>query len=476
MAQNWGANFDPNVLQQAGYQWLDMPISQYPSSSVLNNQPATQRAAQRQSSTPQTFPPQTIMSYATTNEDESYFTDNFCLLPEGYFLSETNAVQALNESTTETSPSETSPVSNSSPEPAGSRVQSNTGSRMPEQDLTGQLAPLGRSQIDPIGAEVLHSLARQMQTRAILQTDLTSSMPSDLTEDVTPSCSQKHPQQLAAPTTDEDISDLAVSREAEMTTKRTKYAKADTLSACWESPLCPNHREGGPPPDPSTCGTSCAPLLFAASENSNIDTAIDQSFISIPSMIDLDQTPASPVQVTPQRPNLKRNESSSETVPTGRFFEKPTSRTAEEAGIKLEQPIESATSPDGEATQTDIANRPRRRQPHTQVERKYRESLNTQLEALRRVVPSLQPQGSRSSGQPGGPFDMEDLPTPNKPSKAVVLASATAHIKQLEKDKKNLADENAALRSRIKALQALVKCDDCSLMQYVMNLKVPAQA
>jgi hypothetical protein len=54
----------------------------------------------------------------------------------------------------------------------------------------------------------------------------------------------------------------------------------------------------------------------------------------------------------------------------------------------------------------------------------------------------------------------------------VILASATAYIKQQEKDKKQLADENQLLRARIKALQALVKCDDCSLMQYVMDLKI----
>ncbi|KAI2476402.1 HLH multi-domain protein [Pyrenophora tritici-repentis] len=104
--------------------------------------------------------------------------------------------------------------------------------------------------------------------------------------------------------------------------------------------------------------------------------------------------------------------------------------------------------------------------PMMEIERKYRESLNTQLDSLKRVVPSLQ----QNRGCDGA--DIEDLPTPSKPSKAVILASATAYIKQMEKDKKNLADENELLRTRVKALQSLVKCDDCSLMQYVMNLKL----
>lgn len=129
----------------------------------------------------------------------------------------------------------------------------------------------------------------------------------------------------------------------------------------------------------------------------------------------------------------------------------------------------SEDSPNKESPQAIEDQKPksRRRLPHNQVERKYRESLNTQLESLRRVVPSLQQNQASCDGA-----DIEDLPTPSKPSKAVILASATAYIKQQEKDKKSLADENHLLRARIKALQALVKCDDCSLMQYVMDLKI----
>jgi hypothetical protein len=125
-------------------------------------------------------------------------------------------------------------------------------------------------------------------------------------------------------------------------------------------------------------------------------------------------------------------------------------------------------SPAKESTEADDGKpKSRRRLPHNQVERKYRESLNTQLDSLKRVVPSLQ-QGQRVCDG----ADIEDLPAPSKPSKAVILASATAYIKQMEKDKKSLADENQMLRTRVKALQALVKCDDCSLMSYVMDLKV----
>jgi len=78
--------------------------------------------------------------------------------------------------------------------------------------------------------------------------------------------------------------------------------------------------------------------------------------------------------------------------------------------------------------------RPSRRLPHNQVERKYREGLNAELERLRRAVPTL-PQ--RDTGE---------LTGPPKPSKATVLASAIDYIKYMEGERERLAEENERLR------------------------------
>jgi hypothetical protein len=75
-----------------------------------------------------------------------------------------------------------------------------------------------------------------------------------------------------------------------------------------------------------------------------------------------------------------------------------------------------------------------RRLPHNQVERKYREGLNSELERLRRAVPTL-PQ------REGG-----DLNSPPKPSKATVLASAIDYIKFIEAERERLTEENKQLR------------------------------
>jgi hypothetical protein len=246
---------------------------------------------------------------------------------------------------------------------------------------------------------------------------------------------------------------------ATTTTKRNKN-KPDILSACWTSPLCPNHDEDGPPPNPSTCGGGCAPFLFA-----------DQDALpSISNLLSEPQDIAEDGIVEIQRRPKKRSESDASAGGfSGRHFERKdttTSPTDDRQRMKSET-TEYSPAKDSPQANGDGKDKSRRRLPHNQVERKYRESLNTQLDSLKRVVPSLQ-QGQRACDG----ADIEDLPTPSKPSKAVILASATAYIKQMEKDRKSLAEENQLLRTRVKALQALVKCDDCSLMQYVMDLKI----
>jgi len=90
------------------------------------------------------------------------------------------------------------------------------------------------------------------------------------------------------------------------------------------------------------------------------------------------------------------------------------------------------------------------------------------MEALRKVVPSL----SESARACSDGADIEDLPVPSKPSKAVILASATAFIKAQTKEKNQLEAENLLLRQRVQALQTLVKCEDCSLMQYVVDMNL----
>jgi hypothetical protein len=73
------------------------------------------------------------------------------------------------------------------------------------------------------------------------------------------------------------------------------------------------------------------------------------------------------------------------------------------------------------------------RQPHVQVERKYREGLNSDLERLRCAVPTLLQSGEGAvMGQP-------------KPSKAMVLSCAVAYIAKIEHERDGLREGNEQL-------------------------------
>ncbi|TID26977.1 putative transcription factor bhlh protein [Venturia nashicola] len=77
------------------------------------------------------------------------------------------------------------------------------------------------------------------------------------------------------------------------------------------------------------------------------------------------------------------------------------------------------------------------RTPHHQVERKYRESLNTEMERLRLAVPSTARWEEGVHCQAGK----------IKPTKAMVLASAIYYIRSLEREMEGLRTRNAALSS-----------------------------
>lgn len=72
--------------------------------------------------------------------------------------------------------------------------------------------------------------------------------------------------------------------------------------------------------------------------------------------------------------------------------------------------------------------------PHNRVERKYREGLNTELERLRRAVPTLlQSHDGSGIGQP-------------KPSKSMVIAAAIKHIEMVTQERDMLQSENDEIR------------------------------
>lgn len=443
MALNWDAFLNAESLNIPHDQWSDLsaPTTGPPSSDMPKS-----ISSQTSGSTPEDATAFDTLLNGTSADP--YFDDSL-FISNDYFLSDLEVLQPYGNivagggSTTESSPEPSTAANNLSTYQTPASMSS-TSNQSP------QMASLRRQSVHR--ANTFPNPAYE----SMFPNNLETGFVEDLT----------FPQGVKASAVPSKPVLESTRTAVNTTTKRSKN-KPDILSACWTSPLCPNHDQDGPPPNPSTCGGGCAPFLFADQDN-------------LPNINDL---LAEPQEVTAEdgiveiqpRPK-KRSESETSTGEiTGRQFtaaNKSTSKTATELVAEAKQRMKTETTDDSPVQESPPATtedkpKNRRRLPHNQVERKYRESLNTQLDSLRRVVPSLQQSARVCDGA-----DIEDLPTPSKPSKAVILASATAHIKQQEKDKKALSDENALLRARVKALQALVKCDDCSLMQYVMDMKI----
>jgi len=462
MALNWNTFLDDS-LTLPDEQWAD--FSQAAAASAPLSAMPKPTSAQRKPGPG----PDDLNGFDPYMNGPSFVDDNL-FNPNDYFLSDYEVLQpfgdtlAGNETTSESSPEPTSGISLTGPFTQTETPLSHTpASTATGLDQSPQMSQMQHQQQQQLRQHQQHQQHQQQQQRPSAQRAM--SYPN-------PQYESMFPPPLE-PSYAEDMTylnaragTLHTSKPAEKVEREQEQHKRnknnpDILSACWTSPLCPNHDQDGPPPNPSSCGGGCAPFLFAE-EPTGLPSLLPpepQEVIAEEGVVEIQPRPK------------KRSESMSSSEPTGRQFRdsKATTTTYSEqpAQLKSETTDNSPQQPPEAPPAEEGKPKSRRRLPHNQVERKYRESLNTQLESLRRVVPALQQNPRVCDGA-----DIEDLPAPSKPSKAVILASATAYIKQVEKENKTMQEENAMLRARIKALQALVKCDDCSLMQYVMDLKI----
>ena len=171
------------------------------------------------------------------------------------------------------------------------------------------------------------------------------------------------------------------------------------------------------------------------------------------------------------RSSLKRNSSSAY---DGNMSKKSSgeaslSRTPSDSVTKSSSSNISKTSSNVSNSVDEQSNPPARliKASHCQVERKYRENLNTKFETLRRAIPSMQSPGDNPSME--GP-DLEDLGGSSKPRKADVLSNATDYVKQMEEKNRAMVDEIDFLRLRVQAIEKLIKCEDCWLLNGVSGL------
>ena len=195
-----------------------------------------------------------------------------------------------------------------------------------------------------------------------------------------------------------------------------------------------------------------------------------------PSGYSLDPTSLNPLEPTPfspETPTSSRTPSlcgdaqqvnSPSLSPRLVKHESPFSPTSLEAETTPTRPLRKRgrprldrTNSDGQAGGPTSAKCPRGgRLPHNQVERKYREGLNSELERLRKTVPTL-PQSDD-----GGAMGQA------KPSKAMVLSAAIEYIGKIEQERDALKEEVERLRQSQGQSMGWTRSDN-SLDEFLMD-------
>merc|ERR1711939_36997 len=113
----------------------------------------------------------------------------------------------------------------------------------------------------------------------------------------------------------------------------------------------------------------------------------------------------------------------------------------------------------------------RAKQAHSLVERKYRENLNAKIAQLHNTLQSSH-YGPRANED-----DESDAPSvvpANKVRKSDVLTEAMNYVNQTEVEMRHMENEIQRLSDRVRVLEKLVRCEDCSLLKQMVNLQVQA--
>ena len=137
---------------------------------------------------------------------------------------------------------------------------------------------------------------------------------------------------------------------------------------------------------------------------------------------------------------------------------------------------------------TKMDKKQRAKQAHSLVEKKYRENLNTKLSLLYTTLQNAQ-YGPRRYADADSDLELDDefdanVDGPPMPKKVVntgpapkfrkseVLDDAMAYVNQTEVEMRHMEHELLRMNERVKALEKLVKCEDCSLLKRMVHMQV----
>jgi len=235
--------------------------------------------------------------------------------------------------------------------------------------------------------------------------------------------------------------------------------------------------------EPSQCGPNAPCMNFA-----NLPPI--EECASIPCMTPPDEVP--PTSSSPT--NIRTSSRVRRALVTKRSLTTMSSSSSED---KKPAVAPAATRRPQAAGRTTSADRPapsrldkkqRAKQAHSLVEKKYRENLNTKLSLLHTTLQNAA-YGPRRYNEADSDIDLEDDydggdapamikkdftaggPAP-KFRKSEVLDDAMNYVNQTEVEMRHMETEILRLSDRVKALEKLVKCEDCSLLKRMVQMQV----
>ncbi|KAK5674128.1 hypothetical protein LTS10_013113 [Elasticomyces elasticus] len=232
------------------------------------------------------------------------------------------------------------------------------------------------------------------------------------------------------------------------TPDQTRLSDSQNNPACW-SGIC-NHGILGTP--------QCCPTLF------NFNNALQGQTAQIPrqSYMQLNATYANSSYVAPvQESKVSHSQHCAVWLPD------VTAAKAEPAETPQAASDVHASSRTTKRTAGGEIIRPKgRKLPHHLIERRYRDNLNHQIEVLRDELPTFKSIVACTA-------DIEDTTSLGAkwPSKAVVIAAAVQYIALLEQERGQVNSRNTLLCEQVEGLQKLVRCDDCSIVNYLESMQ-----
>ncbi|KAK5194437.1 hypothetical protein LTR99_002939 [Exophiala xenobiotica] len=214
-------------------------------------------------------------------------------------------------------------------------------------------------------------------------------------------------------------------------------------------------------------------------------TSPTETMITSDSVVPLHQRPSlgsrsSTAQSTLRRSSASSNDNQIQSVPlpprkSRAAAARKQARKSKPAPV-VASTIASDDDEEGQATTKSTAPskadaKQRAKQAHSLVERKYRENLNAKIAQLHNTLESSH-YGPRANED-----DESDAPSvvpANKVRKSDVLTEAMNYVNQTEVEMRHMENEIQRLADRVRVLEKLVRCEDCSLLKQMVNMQVQA--